>query len=89
LVNENEIGNGISDNGDDSDPSPIHTPVIALPWLVSPNFVEVILLAFDLPPTQMGDYQVQGTSPALNVGVNTWLGAQASPRPTFKEKIFA
>ena len=56
------------------------TSVIALPWRGNPNFVGVILLAFDLPPTQMGDYHVTNTSPALNEGTNNWLGVQAPLR---------
>jgi hypothetical protein len=54
--------------------------VIALPWRGNPNFVGVILVAFDLPPTQMGDYHLLSSSTALNNGTNNWLGVQAPVR---------
>jgi hypothetical protein len=57
-----------------------HTSVIALPWRGNPNFVGVILLSIDLPPTQMGDYHLLGSSPALNQGTAIWLGIQAPLR---------
>ncbi len=56
------------------------TSVIALPWRGNPNFVGVILLAFDLPPTQMGDYHLLPSSPALNQGTGNWQGVQAPLR---------
>ena len=37
------------DTGENGNPNPNHTPVISLPWLGNPNFVEDILLALELP----------------------------------------
>lgn len=43
--------------------------VSALPWRTNPNFVGVIMVAVDLPPTLLGDYHLTAGSPAINVGV--------------------
>jgi hypothetical protein len=43
--------------------------VSALPWRTNPNFVGVIMVAVDLPPTLLGDYHLMSSSPAANAGV--------------------
>ena len=43
--------------------------VSALPWRTNPNFVGVIMVAVDLPPTLLGDYHLMAGSPAMDVGV--------------------
>lgn len=45
--------------------------VSALPWRTNPNFVGVILVAVDLPPTLLGDYHLQAGSPAINAGTGS------------------
>ncbi len=53
------------------------TTVSVLPWRGNPNFVGVLIVALDLPPTLMGDYHLQAGSPAFNAGVSSKNGIGA------------
>lgn len=55
------------------------TTVSALPWRTNPNFVGVILVAFDVPPQRMGNFHLSASSPAFNLGAASKNGV---PAPT-------
>ncbi len=57
--------------------SPYEMSVAIMPWRTDPNFVGVNLVAVDLPPTLMGDYHLQATSPAINAGAASKDGVNA------------
>lgn len=73
------------------DPQVIQTydlSLVVLPWRGDPNFVGVWMVAVDLPPTLMGNYHLQGTSPAIDQGAASKGGINApttdiddDPRP--------
>ncbi len=44
------------------------TTVAVLPWRGNPNFVGVLIVALDLPPTLMGDYHLAVNSTAIDTG---------------------
>ncbi|MBE2223910.1 MAG: hypothetical protein IAF02_20385, partial [Anaerolineae bacterium] len=51
------------------------TTVQAMPWRTNPNFVGVIMVAVDLPPNLMGNYHIQATSPAVDIGAASKQGS--------------
>jgi hypothetical protein len=53
------------------------TSIAVLPWRGNPRFVDTLLVAVELPVDQMGDYHLQGTSPALNAGATSKNGVSA------------
>lgn len=44
------------------------TSVAVLPWRGNPGMITTQLVAVDLPPNLLGNYHLQGTSPAVNLG---------------------
>ncbi|GAB4279565.1 MAG: hypothetical protein Kow0080_31870 [Candidatus Promineifilaceae bacterium] len=65
--------NLIDDGTGSADPQIIQTydtTISVLPWRTNPNFVGVLMVAVDLPPTMMGDYHIMDTSPAVNMGTD-------------------
>jgi len=55
------------------------TSVRVLPWRGNPRFVDPILVAVDVPPNLMGNYHLQGISPAIDMGAASKNGI---PAPT-------
>jgi hypothetical protein len=61
--------------------STYNTSVGILPWRGNPAFVNVVIVAVEVPATQMGDYHLQAqVSPARNRGVISLLGVITSNR---------
>ncbi len=81
-----------SSNNQQIDPLVVQTfdvTISVLPWRGNPRFVNVLLVAVQLPPNQMGNYHIQATSPAADTGATNWLGIVSpsfdydnGPRPT-------
>jgi len=53
------------------------TTIATLPWRGNPNFVGVLIVALDLPPTLMGDYHLLAGSPAIDGGTGSQAGTSA------------
>jgi hypothetical protein len=65
------------------------TSVRVFPWRGNPAFVGALMVAVELPVTQLGDYHLTSASPAVNAGVSAWDGVAApnqdydrQPRPS-------
>ena len=61
-------------------PGVVSTYDVALtfsPWRTNPNFVGAILVAVDVPPALLGDYHLQATSAAVNLGAASKSGVNA------------
>jgi hypothetical protein len=66
----------VSSNNQQVDPLVVQTfdlTISVLPWRGNPRFVDVLLVAVQLPPNQMGNYHIQATSPAANTGATNFL----------------
>ncbi len=46
-------------------------------WRTNPNFIGAILVAVDLPPSQLGNYHIPSSSPAANLGTASMGGVNA------------
>ena len=53
------------------------TTISVLPWRGNPNFVGVLIVALDLPPTLMGDYHLQAGSAAIDKSTGSKSGTSA------------
>ena len=53
------------------------TSVTVLPWRGNPRFIDVLMVTTDATPNLLGDYHLQGTSPAIDAGADDKLGIAA------------
>jgi len=53
------------------------TTVRVLPWRGNPRFVDILMVTTDATPNLLGDYHIQGTSPAINIGAASKSGVNA------------
>ena len=53
------------------------TTVRALPWRGNPRFVDILMITADATPNLLGDYHIQGSSPARNTGAASKAGVNA------------
>jgi uncharacterized repeat protein (TIGR01451 family) len=57
--------------------STFDTSVAVLPWRGNPNFVDTLMVVTEVPVNLMGDYHINGTSPAFNTGATSKAGVNA------------
>jgi hypothetical protein len=63
-----------------SDPLVIETydtSVTVLPWRGNPRFVDILMVTTSATPNLLGDYHLQGTSPAIDFGADNKAGTNA------------
>lgn len=53
------------------------TTVRALPWRGNPRFVDILMITTDATANLLGDYHIQGSSPARNAGAASKSGINA------------
>jgi uncharacterized repeat protein (TIGR01451 family) len=53
------------------------TSVRVLPWRGNPRFIDILMVTTDATPNFLGDYHLQGTSPAINAGAASAAGVNA------------
>jgi len=62
---------------------PYDVTISVVPWRGNPRFVDVLLVAVQLPPNMMGNYHLAAGSPAINAGG----GTNARPTPILPPNI--
>ncbi|MCB0183593.1 MAG: hypothetical protein KDE31_04985, partial [Caldilineaceae bacterium] len=83
LASTNSIlqsGDGAPMGADPQVVSAYDVAVTFAAWRNNPAFVDAIMVVNDLPPNLLGDYHLQSTSPAINLGAAGQSGVNA---PTF------